>query len=116
MDWGGEDTGPMLLRGVRARTFSIGDFEAFSGGGGMRVGPGMIGKCKIDHLSTVCGHVGEDSGRATEILRWYIFHPASGCSYMVEMRTYFRSSCRDITFNQASSVKPRVLYEVILIG
>ena len=37
-----ESTGPILLRGVRARTFSIGDLEGLRGGGVMRVGDGMF--------------------------------------------------------------------------
>lgn len=39
------DTGPMLLRGVSARTFSIGDFEGSGEGGVMSVGPGMFSVC-----------------------------------------------------------------------
>lgn len=36
----------MLFREVRARTFSIGDFEGSSGGGGMSVALGMLAEAE----------------------------------------------------------------------
>ena len=42
MAW--DSTGPIGLRGVRARTFSIGDLEGSGGGGVMRVEAGMFAR------------------------------------------------------------------------
>lgn len=41
----------MLLSGVRARTFSIGDLEGSGGGGVMSVGPCMFAAAEVQTLS-----------------------------------------------------------------